>query len=224
MIIIPSFATAAEFSRVDASAASEAIGEWERAGFGRIELTPQSREPILDASRMVEEILRDVHIPVQVAARPGSSDDIDAILAAGAAFAVLGARALDEPDWLHSVAGRFPEQLIVATPARERRTRSRGAVRTLPLDIRDMASELSELHLGGIMVTFAPDAEIGHAELALLEDVVDESTTPVLVSVGSPTLTTLRDLEFRGIFATVISGAYLSAAFDGQTLARSFAD
>ena len=60
--------------------------------------------------------------------------------------------------------------------------------------------------------------------LALLEDVVDEVGFPVLVSGGSPALATLRDLEFRGVSATVINAAHLAVAFDGQTLARSFTD
>src|SRR6185436_17602207 len=115
-------------------------------------------------------------------------------------------------------------QLLLSSPARERRSRTRGAVRTLPLDLRDMAGEVAGLPLAGLVVEFAADAEIGHAELALIEDVTEDVSFPVQISGGSPDLTALRDLEFRGVAAVVLDAAHLSAAFDGQTLARSFSD
>ena len=56
------------------------------------------------------------------------------MLVAGAAFVVPGTRALDEADWLSSIAAQFADHIVLSAPARERRLRSRGAVRTLSLD------------------------------------------------------------------------------------------
>jgi hypothetical protein len=97
-------------------------------------------------------------------------------------------------------------------------------VRTLPLDLRDLATEVAGMPLAGMLVEMPPDEVIGHPELALLEDVAEELEFELQVSVGSPDLGMLRDLEFRGVAAVVIDAASLSAAFDGQTLARSFTD
>ena len=225
MLIIPSLQIETQFNRAYAASVSETLLEWERRDFQRLQLTLSgSDRSAVDAARLLEEVLRDHHCPIQVAGPFQSGDDVDAVLGAGAAFVVLGARALDEADWLSTVAAQFPEQLIVSAPARERRKRSRGAVRTLPLDLRDIASEVSDLRLGGFIVEFPPDAEMNHSDLALLEDVVDDLDFPVLASGGTFTLASLRDLEFRGASAAIIPASHLSATFDEQALARSFSE
>jgi phosphoribosylformimino-5-aminoimidazole carboxamide ribotide isomerase len=224
MFVIPSMNLEPDASRSYAATVAVAVQDWERAGFSRVQLALGPVDRPLPDERVLEELLRDLHCPTQVAGRFEATEDIDTALGAGAAFVVLGTRALDEFDWLASVAGRFPGQLLLSSPARERRSRTRGAVRTLPLDLHAIASEVAGLPLAGLIVEFSADAVIGHAELALLEDVAEEVDFPVQVVGGSPDLGTLRDLEFREVAAVIIDAAHLSAEFDGQTLARSFAD
>jgi phosphoribosylformimino-5-aminoimidazole carboxamide ribonucleotide (ProFAR) isomerase len=224
MIVVPSLDLPPGFSRSLVAPVVETIQEWERNGFSRVQLVLAGTDGDPGDLRLLEDVLRDVHIQTQVIGRLESSEDVDIVLAAGPTAVVLGPRAMDDFDWLHSVEGRFPDQLMVATPARERRLRARGAVRTLPLDLRDTAAELASLRLAGLIVEFALDAEIGHPELALLEDVAEDVPFAVQVSGGMPALGTLRDLEFRGVAGTIIAAAHLSAEFDEQTLGRSFSD
>jgi phosphoribosylformimino-5-aminoimidazole carboxamide ribonucleotide (ProFAR) isomerase len=224
MLVIPALDLLADSSRSYAGLVAGKVIEWERAGFARVQLTANSTDRPGPDTRLIEDVLRVVHCPIQVAGRFDSSEDIDAALSAGAEFVVLGRRALDEFDWLSSAASRFPGQLMVASPARERRARTRGALRTLPLDLRDISAELAGLPIAGMVVQFAADATIGHPELALLEDVAEEVEFPVQFSGSAPSLATLRDLEFRGVGAAIIPATHLSAEFDEQTLARSFAD
>jgi phosphoribosylformimino-5-aminoimidazole carboxamide ribonucleotide (ProFAR) isomerase len=224
MIVIPSMQVEPDSSRTYSTAVGSVVQDWERDGFARVQLALGRVDRPLPADRVVGEILRDVQCAVQVAGRFETTEDIDSALETGAGFVVLGHRALDELEWLSAVAGRFPGQLLISSPARERRARTRGAVRTLPLDLRDLAEEIAGAPLAGLVVEFAHDAVIGHAELALLEDVAEEVEFPVQVAGVSPDLATLRDLEFRGVGAVIIDAAHLSASFDGQTLARSFGD
>lgn len=223
MRVIPSIDLQPAFSRTHAGTVAGAVLDWERAGFATVHLAAAVPDELPDA-RLIEDVVRDVHIPVQVAGRFEAAEDVDAVLAAGASFVVLGNRAMDEIDWLASVASRFPGQLLAVTPARERRARSRGVVRTLPLDLRDIAAEIASMPIAGLIVEFSPDATLGHAELALLEDVAEDVPFAIQVSGCAPALATLRDLEFRGVGAAIIDTARLSAEFDGQTLARDFAD
>lgn len=224
MFVIPSMMLEADASRSYAAAVAASVQDWERAGFGRVQLSFRPVDRPLPDERILEELLRDVQCPTQVGGRFEATEQIDAALSAGASFVILGSRALDEFDWMASVANQFPGQLMLSSPARERRSRARGAIRTLPLDLRDIASEVSGLPLAGLVVEFATDAVIGHLELALLEDVAEQIEFPLQVAVGSPDLGMLRDLEFRGVGAAILDATHLSVAFDGQTLARSFTD
>lgn len=224
MFVVPSLQLGSDSGRAYATALADSLREWEAVGFRRVQLVLGGKEgPGVDA-RLLELALYDAHCPIQVSGPIESGEDLEAILATGADFAVLGSRAMDDTDWAASLVSRFAGQVIVSTPARERRLRSRGAVRTLSLDLRDIVGELAGLPLGGLIVDFPPDAEMNHADLALVEDVVEEADFPVLVAGGAMTLASLRDLEFRGASAVIMPAAHLSAEFDEQTLARSFAD
>ena len=222
MFVIPSVNLEPDASRSYATGIANAVQDLEQTGFTRVQLVLGPVDRRLSDFRVIEEVVREAQCPIQVLGRFETTEDIDDILSAGADLVVLGPRALDELEWMSSVAARFPDQLIVSSAARERRARTRGAMRTLPLDLRDVASEISAVPLAGLIVEFAPDAMIAHPDLALLEDVAEDIPYSLLVSGGTLDLGTLRDLEFRGVGATIINIANLSAAVDGQTLARSF--
>src|SRR5512140_150057 len=182
MIIIPSIDLPHPDHVAVASARDprDVIGECEWLGFQRVHLVePESTDRRPLNRRQAEELLRDIHIDVQVAGDIRSADDVEALIEAGAQHVVLGSRALDEPDWLASTVSSFPDLLIVETTARERRVRSRGWVRSLPIDVRDLADELSDMPLAGLLVRFGPDAILDHADLALVEDLTDRLPFPV---------------------------------------------
>lgn len=201
------------------------VRDWEWLGFQAIQLVePVSRNDRPLNRRQAEDLLQEIHVDVQVAGDIRSADDIEALSQAGATRVVLGSRALDEPEWLTSSLASFPDVLVVETSARERRVRSRGWLRTLPVDVRDLADELADYPLAGLLVTFSTDAAIDHADLALVEDLTDRLSFPVFVAGGAQTIATLRDLEFRGVNATIIDAARLADTFDEETLARSFVD
>lgn len=203
----------------------EVVRDLEWRGFQGIQLVePAARNDRPLNRRQAEDLLREIHVDVQVAGDIHSADDIEALTDAGATRIVLGTRALDEPEWLASTLASFPDTLVVETAARERRVRTRGWVRTLPVDVRDLADELSGFPLAGLLVTFPTDAAIEHADLALIEDLTDQLSFPVFVAGGAQTIATLRDLEFRGVSATIIDATRLADHFDEETLARSFVD
>jgi phosphoribosylformimino-5-aminoimidazole carboxamide ribotide isomerase len=223
MLVIPSLDLEPDFSRTYAAAMADVIHNLEHTGFSRVQLTAGHDRNLPD-DRLIEEMLRDVHCTTQIGGRFEATEEIDAALEAGADFVVLGTRALDEMDWLESVVSRFPGRLVLSSPARERRSRTRGAVRTLPLNLRDFAGEIAGLPLGALIVEFAADSDIGIPELALLEDVAEDVGFPVQVSGGTPDLATLRDLEFREISGAIVTAARLAADFDTETVARGFSD
>jgi phosphoribosylformimino-5-aminoimidazole carboxamide ribonucleotide (ProFAR) isomerase len=226
MIIVPSVRlTHPDLTPARSADPKALIHDWEWLGFQRahlIEPAASERRPLM--RHQAEDLLPDLHIEVEVAGNIQSADDIEALIGAGASRVVLGSRAIDEPEWLASVASAFPNSLVVETAARERRVRSRGWLRTLPIDVRDLVDDLSSLPLAALQIRFDPDVTPDHGDLSLIEDLAERSRIPVEVSGGAQSLTSLRDLEFRGAAATIIDAEHLASALDEQTLARSFVD
>ncbi len=199
---------------------------WDQEGFRRLHVVD------LDAAtgtgsntRVVEDILRDVHAEVQVGGGIRSTEQVEQLFHGGASRVVVGTRALEEPDWLASLASLYPGVVVVATDVRERRVVTRGWVRTLPVDIMDVVEQLNSLPLAGLLVTAVhKEGQMRGTDLALMEDVAEASRFPVIASGGVSSMADLRALEHRGISAVVIGMALYTGVLDARAVAQEFSE
>ena len=215
------------------STGPEALGDpidvaraWANAGFRRIHIVDADAiSGIGTNAGLVEDIIRDGAIDVQAHDAAASGDHVERLVFAGASHVVVGARGLEEPDWLETTANAYPGTLIVATDVRERRVVVRGWVRSLPLDILDVVADLSGLPLGGLLVSSAGAS--GHrtnADLSLLEDVADACTFPLIAMGGVADVSDLRALEHRGVSAVVLGEPLYRGHLDARSIAIEFAE
>lgn len=202
----------------------EVARSWERLGFTRLHLVD------LDAATgrgsnagVIQDILRLDGLEVQVGGGVRTDDAAEALFDAGAARVVVGTRAVEEPEWLASLAASWPGQVIVAADVRERRVVSRGWTKTLPLHIDDLVEELNQHPLAGLLVTAVhKEGQLQGTDLALMEGVAEASAFPVIASGGITTLDDLRALEHRGVAAAVIGMALYTGALDPRAVADAF--
>jgi phosphoribosylformimino-5-aminoimidazole carboxamide ribonucleotide (ProFAR) isomerase len=225
VIVVPSIRLPGDGSSDD-QAVRSLLSDWSSAGFQRVSIDLPGNLPPADAMRSLETLVADLstRVDLQVTGPVESRDDIETLLDAGACLVRIGDRALDEAEWLASAASAFPQLLVVATPARERRSRTRGWTRTRPVDVRDLVDELSDLPLGGVQVDFIDEEGLDHSSLDLIEDLAESAAWPIMVGLASPTMAQLRDIEFRGASATIVDGKRVFETSDDQALARAFYD
>lgn len=198
---------------------------WARAGFQRMHVVDLDAATARgDNSSIVREILAEVPVAIQVGGGVRSGDTIERLLDEGAAWVVLGTRALEEPEWLAGTASSFPGQLIVAADVRERQVVTRGWARTLSRTVLDVVEQLNDIPLGGVLVTAVHrEGQVAGTDLFLMEDVADLSVHPVIASGGISTMNDLRELADRGIAAAVIGMALYTGALDARAVAEEFA-
>jgi phosphoribosylformimino-5-aminoimidazole carboxamide ribonucleotide (ProFAR) isomerase len=196
---------------------------WATAGFRRIqamdldaEFGTGSNAPVLDA------LARDGGFDIQVAGGIQSADAIERALDSGACSVVLGARALDERDWLEHVVDLFPGALILSGEQRDRRVVTRGASRGLPIDLLDLIDELCDLPLAGLLL--ASDTEMSRSawSLALIEDAAEAAEVPITVAGGVQTMNDLRALEHRGVAGVLLGASLYTGALDARTIGLEF--
>jgi phosphoribosylformimino-5-aminoimidazole carboxamide ribotide isomerase len=170
----------------------------------------------------VEEIVRDTNARVQIAGAESISE-IEQLFRAGVDHVIVGSRALDEPEWLASIADLYPGEIAVATDVRDRRVVRRGWVRTLPVDILDVVDELNALPLRELLIILPALDDADSRDLPLLEDVAEQSHFPVVVAGGVSSIQDLRALEHRGIAAALVDAdRLLSGEIDGRRVAQEF--
>jgi phosphoribosylformimino-5-aminoimidazole carboxamide ribotide isomerase len=172
----------------------------------------------------IEDVIRDGSVEVQVSDAADSADGIDRLLSAGAVRVVVGSRGLEERDWLAGVAGLYPGLLIVSTDVRERRVVTRGWVRTLPLDVLDLAEELSELPLGGLLICRGVTEANRGVDLSLLEDIAEASNAAVFADLVQATANDLRALENRGLAGVLLGTSLYNGELDARHIALEFSE
>jgi phosphoribosylformimino-5-aminoimidazole carboxamide ribotide isomerase len=198
---------------------------WARAGFQRMHVVDLDAATARgDNAAIVREILAEVPVAIQVGGGVRSGDTIERLLDEGAAWVVLGTRALEEPEWLAGTASSFPGQLIVAADVRERQVVTRGWARTLTRTVLDVVEQLNDVPLGGVLVTAVHrEGQLAGTDLFLMEDVAELSVHPIIASGGIATMNDLRELADRGIAAAVIGMALFTGALDARAVAEEFA-
>ena len=97
----------------------EVAREWVRAGFTRLHCVD------LDAATgrgtnhaAIRTLLDDDEALFQVGGGIRTADRVQALLEAGAAFVVVGTRAIEETDWMAELADAHPGRIIVAADVR----------------------------------------------------------------------------------------------------------
>lgn len=198
--------------------------DWIQQGFNRLHVVD------LDAatgrgnnSKIVREILRESSVPVQVGGGVRNEDQIERLLDDGAAFVVVGTRAVEDEDWLTEMSDKFPQQLIVAADVRERRIVTRGWTKTLSKNVVHYVEELANLPLAGILVTAVhKEGQLQGTDLPLMEDVAEASGWPVLASGGVSSFDDLRALEHRGLSGAVLGMALYTGVMEPRRIAEEF--
>lgn len=200
--------------------------EWTRYGFRRLHVVDLDAATARGSNRnLVFDLLRDTAADIQVGGGVRSFTQVDELIASGARAVVLGTRALEDTDWLASVAAAYPNEILVAADVRDRRVVTHGWTRTLPREIIDVAEELGTLPLAGLLVTAVHrEGRMQGADLFLMEDVVEAAPFPVYASGGIRSVADLRALADRGVAAAVIGMALYTGAIDPWLAAEEFSE
>lgn len=199
--------------------------QWVAAGFSRLHVVDLDAATGHGSNRdAITQILWDGAATIQVGGGLRTEEDLRALFDAGSTYAVLGTRALEDPDWLARVSAAYPGQCILAADVRERRVTTRGWARTLSRDVLSVIDDVRALPLAGLLVTAVHrEGRMQGTDLPLMEDVVDASPFPVIASGGIASLADVRALEDRGVAAVVIGMALYTGAIDPHVLAEEFA-
>ena len=153
-----------------------------------------------------------------------SEDQVERLLAQGAARVVVGTRAVEDAAWLEDVADRFPNKLVVAADVKGREVVTRGWAAGSARDIADVLAALEVLPLAGLLVTAVhKEGQMEGVDLALMEEVARRSRHRLYASGGVTTLEDLRALDRVGAYGAVVGMALYTGRLDARAVAQEFA-
>jgi phosphoribosylformimino-5-aminoimidazole carboxamide ribotide isomerase len=168
---------------------------------------------------LVRAMIAAVRIPVQVGGGLRELAHVEAVLEAGARWAIVGTRAALDPAFLGAVCERFGDRVIVGIDASDGRVAVDGWTRVLELDAFALARDAAAAGAGGIVYTdIARDGTQGGPNLGSTEAVAKAAGIPVFASGGVGSLDDIRQLATVPELAGVIVGrALYSGAVDLAT-------
>ena len=163
---------------------------------------------------IIGAIARAVSIPVEVGGGLRAPEHIDAVLDAGARWAIVGTRAALDPRFLGEMCRRFENRIIVGVDASDGRVAVDGWTRVLDLDAVRLARDAAAAGASGIVYTdIARDGTQGGPNLASTEAVARASGIPVFASGGVGSLEDIRRLAgLPGVDGVVVGRALYTGA------------
>jgi phosphoribosylformimino-5-aminoimidazole carboxamide ribotide isomerase len=157
-----------------------------------------------------------VPVPVQVGGGLRDPAAVEAVLEAGANWAVVGTRAALDPAFLREVCRAFPDRVIVAVDGRGPQVAVKGWTETVKETVVDVAQRARDARAAAVLYTDVDRDGTGRgpnvedtARLARLAGL------PVIASGGVASLEDLRDLAaIPGVLGSVVGRALYIGAID----------
>jgi phosphoribosylformimino-5-aminoimidazole carboxamide ribotide isomerase len=165
---------------------------------------------------LVAAMIQAVSIPVEVGGGLRELAHVEAVLAAGARWAIVGTRAALDPAFLGEVCERFRDRVIIGVDASDGRVAVDGWTRILDLDAIALARDAAAAGAVGIIYTdIARDGTQTGPNLWSTGAVAQAAGIPVFASGGVGSLDDIRQLAtVAGLAGVVVGRALYSGAVD----------
>ena len=176
----------------------------------------------LDAARtghphnyeLVAAVAVAVDVPVQCGGGVRTDAAADGLLGRGVRRVVVGTAALERPDWVRTLAGRYPGQVAVGLDARGRDVAVRGWAQGSGHDLVDVARRFEDAGVAALVVTeIGRDGTLSGPALDQLAAVLEATSVDLIASGGVGTLADLRTLS-----ALEVDGRRLAGIIVGRAL------
>ena len=159
----------------------------------------------------IEAIAKKLTIPIQVGGGIRNMETVQAYRSIGVDRVVVGTAALQDSQFLASVAQQFPQKILVGIDVKQGLVAVHGwtTVSTLtPLQVFD---SIKDLPLGGIVYTdISRDGMLNGPNISALREAAETSPVPVIASGGVTALDDIRAIqEIGGNISGVIIGKAL---------------
>ena len=156
----------------------------------------------------IRKLLQEVPLPVEVGGGLRDDHAVNEVLKAGAARAVVGTRAVAEPNWAISLSKRLPDRIVVALDARDGLVAVEGWQKTSDVEATELARRLAEGRPAAFLYTdVSRDGMMNHPNFEAVQQMAQATGVPVIASGGVSSAEDIRRLGESGADAVIVGKA-----------------
>jgi phosphoribosylformimino-5-aminoimidazole carboxamide ribotide isomerase len=145
---------------------------------------------------IIGRIAAEIGIPVEVGGGLRTPEDIETLLELGVARAIVGTRAVSDPDMLARMAQAFPDRIAAGIDARDGKVQVRGWVETTELSALDLAGRAEQAGVRTVIFTdTATDGMLTGVNAAAMAAMCDRVQCAVIASGGIASPADIRALR-----------------------------
>jgi len=164
---------------------------------------------------VVRKIVEAAGVPCQLGGGIRTDADLAAVFDWGVRWAVLGTRALQDPAWVISTAGRHPGRIVLGVDAKDGFVATDGWLAVSQVKAVDLARRVSAAPLAAVVYTdIATDGMMAGPNFAALAEMQAAVPLPVIASGGVCTLDDVRRLVEADTYGCIIGRALYEGTLD----------
>lgn len=191
--------------------------QWVELGADRLHVVDldgaKSGKPVNGA--VVRKIVEAAGVPVQLGGGLRNDEHLAAAFDWGVRWAVLGTRALQDPDWVRTAAERNPMRIVLGVDAKNGYVATEGWLEVSRVKAVDLAKEVNDAPLAAVVYTdIAKDGMMSGPNFDALAEMQAAITLPVIASGGVSTLEHVQRLAAAGTPGCIIGRALYEGSLD----------
>ena len=167
--------------------------------------------------KAIEKLVAAVTIPVQVGGGIRDEDTVQHLLDAGAAYIIVGTKAITAPHFLHDLCLEYPRHILVSIDAKDGRVALNGWAKVTGHDAVEAAIHCERDGAEAIIYTdIAKDGMMSGFNVETTRALAKSVKTPVYASGGISSLKDLKllkEMEPDGVAGCVVGRALYEGSF-----------
>lgn len=164
---------------------------------------------------VIRKIILAADVPVQLGGGIRTDADLDTVFSWGVRWAVLGSKALKDPDWLRAAATKRPGKLVLGLDAKDGYVATEGWLDVSRVKAVDLARRVQDAPLAAVVSTdIATDGMMAGPNFAALAEMKAAVTLPVIASGGVSSADDVLRLAQLGLPGAIIGRALYDGAID----------
>jgi len=169
-------------------------------------------------AQVIRDIIEAFGGPVEVGGGLRTIEALSAVIDAGAARAIIGSAALEDPEFLSKAVELYGERIAVGIDARDGFVQTKGWVETTSVKATELATAVSKIGVKTIIYTdTATDGMLGGPNLTQMAAICDAAPTCSITASGGVSspydIENLKALERVNLRAAIVG----KALYDGRT-------